>query len=221
MAIRGYSYAMWLGMPLVAAAALRLFAALKLKTLVARLAAGLLLTPMVVSAGAITIAHATGFDDTDSFARPASRHCFATASYAALARLPAGLVATDVSFGPFLLALTPHSVHGRALSPAVGSGIVIAHRALAAPPDEARRILAGANGRLRHGLRAAAARRPAGAGARPQPVGPAAGRRGPRLARAGARHAALRGLPGQALNCGSNRPPASGQVLAAQRPPPI
>ena len=32
-AIRGYSYAIWLGMPMVAAMALRLFAALRLKTI--------------------------------------------------------------------------------------------------------------------------------------------------------------------------------------------
>ena len=35
-AIRGFSYAIWLGMPMVAAMALRLFAALRLKTVVAR-----------------------------------------------------------------------------------------------------------------------------------------------------------------------------------------
>ena len=143
MAIRGYSYAMWLGMPLVAAAALRLFVTLKLKTMVAQLTAALLLTPMVVSAGAITIAHATGFNDADSFARPASRHCFASASYAALARLPAGLVAADVSFGPFLLALTLHSVMSAPYH-RLGNGIVVAHQALASPPDAARGILAGA-----------------------------------------------------------------------------
>ena len=142
-AIRGYSYAMWLGMPLVAVVALRLFAALKLRTLAARLAAGLLLTPMAVSTGAITIAHATGLDDADSFARPASRHCFRTASYAALARLPAGLVVTDISYGPFMLALTPHSVMAAPYH-RLSRGIVIAHSSLAAPPDEARRILTDA-----------------------------------------------------------------------------
>ena len=52
----------------------------------------------------------TGFDDHDAFDRPASKACIATASYAPLAQLPPGIVATDVSYGPFLLALTPHSV---------------------------------------------------------------------------------------------------------------
>jgi hypothetical protein len=139
-AIRGYSYAIWLGMPLVAALAPWLFAALKLKSLPARLATGLLLTPMALSSGAITIAHASGLDDTDSFTRPASRHCFRTASYAALAQLPTGLVVADISYGPFLLALTPHTVMSAPYH-RLGRGIVTAYRALAAPPDEARRVL--------------------------------------------------------------------------------
>ena len=139
-AIRGYSYAIWLGMPLVAAAALQLFTLLRIRSLPARLVGGLMLTPMALSAGAITIAHATGLNDTDSFARPASRHCLQTANYAPLARLPAGLVVTDISYGPFLLALTPHSVMAAPYH-RLSSGIAIAHGALAAPPDRARTIL--------------------------------------------------------------------------------
>jgi hypothetical protein len=142
-AIRGYSYAMWLGMPLVAVAALRLFALLRLEMLAARLALGLLLTPMAVSASAITIAHASGFNDSDDFARPASRHCFRTANYAPLARLPAGLVVADISYGPFLLALTPHSAMAAPYH-RLSVGITTAHRALAAAPDEARGVLAHA-----------------------------------------------------------------------------
>jgi hypothetical protein len=139
-AIRGYSYAIWLGMPLMAALAPRLFALLRLRLMAARVAAGLMLTPMVVSAGAISIALATGLEDRDSFARPESRHCFLTASYAPLAGLPAGLIAADISHGPFILALTPHSVMAAPYH-RLSSRIVNAHRALAAPPDEARDVL--------------------------------------------------------------------------------
>lgn len=139
-AIRGYSYAIWLGMPLVAAAALRLFAVLRLQSLPARLAAGLLLTPMALSSGAIGIAHAAGFDDTDNFARPASRQRFRTESYAALAALPKGLVVGDVSYGPFVLALTPHSVMAAPYH-RLSAGIIQTHRALAALPQEARSVL--------------------------------------------------------------------------------
>jgi hypothetical protein len=98
---------------------------------------------MALSAGAITIAHAAGFDDTDSFAQPARRHCFQTANYAALAELPPGLVVADISYGPFLLALTPHSVMAAPYH-RLSMGIRTAHGALAAPPDRARGILAEA-----------------------------------------------------------------------------
>jgi hypothetical protein len=138
--IRGYSYAMWLGMPLVAMLALRVFAALRLKSLMTRVAAGLALTPLALSAGAIAFAAATGLNDSDDFARPASRACFATANYAPLRDLAPGLIAADVSLGPFLLALTPHSVLSAPYH-RLSSGIVTAHRALAEPPDEARGIL--------------------------------------------------------------------------------
>jgi len=140
MAIRGFSYAMWLGMPLVAASALRLFAALRLKGVLPRLGTALLLTPMAVSSGAIAVAYGNGLNDADSFARPASRQCIQTASYESLKHLPAGLVVTDVSYGPYLLALTPHSVLAAPYH-RLGQGIVAAQRALSAPPDEARAII--------------------------------------------------------------------------------
>ena len=140
-AIRAYSYAIWFGMPMVAAMALRLFAALQLKTLTARLAATLALTPLALSSGAITIAHAAGFDDRDAFDRPASKACVQSESYARLAQLPPGIVATDVSYGPFLLALTPHSVLAGPYHH-LSKGIMAAHRSLASPPEQARQILA-------------------------------------------------------------------------------
>jgi hypothetical protein len=138
--IRTFSYAMWLGMPVVAAAALRLFAALRLETLPARVLATLMLTPLVVSSGAITVASAAGFEDTKSFARPESKHCLMSAAYVPLAALPPGLVFTDISYGPFLLALTPHAAMAAPYH-RMSHGIVSAHRALAAPPEQARGIL--------------------------------------------------------------------------------
>jgi hypothetical protein len=139
-AIRAYSYAIWFGMPMVAAMALQMFAALRLKTLVARVAATLALTPLALSTGAITIAHAAGFDDRDAFDRPASKACTQNASYAPLAQLPPGIVATDVSYGPFLLALTPHSVLAGPYHH-LSKGILAAHRSLASPPEQARKVL--------------------------------------------------------------------------------
>jgi hypothetical protein len=140
-AIRGYSYAIWLGMPIVATMALRLFAVLGVKTLAARAFVALLLTPMALSSGAITIALANGLSDRDPFDRPDSKICIQNQSYARLAQLPPGIVATDVSYGPFLLALTPHAVLAGPYHH-LSKGIVAAYRSLAAPPDEARRVLA-------------------------------------------------------------------------------
>ena len=87
-AIKAYSYATWLGMPLVAAFALHLFAALRLKSLVPRFAVGLMLTPAALSIGAISIANAAGLADRESFSRAERAACFDTANYAALRACP-------------------------------------------------------------------------------------------------------------------------------------
>jgi len=139
VAIKGYAYAMWLAMPLVAAMALRLFDLLRLHSLVLRLAAALLLTPMVLSAGAVSIAQAAGLDRPDN--RNAGRKaCLETTSYAALARLPAGLVVADIDHGPYLLALTQHAVLAAPYH-RLSAGIIEAHRIFASPPEEARRAV--------------------------------------------------------------------------------
>jgi hypothetical protein len=140
-AIKAYSYATWLGMPLVAVLALHLFAWLRVRTLVPRFAMGLLLAPATLSIGAIAVANAAGIDERENFNRPEREACLKTENYAPLARLPAGLVAADIDFGPFLLALTPHSVLAAPYH-RLSTGIVAAHEAFTAPPEEGRRILA-------------------------------------------------------------------------------
>ena len=137
-AIRGFSYAIWLGMPLVAAAVVRLCT--RLETLAARLLAAIIVTPMVLSAVAMTIASAAGLNDHDDPARSATRACLRSANYAPLAQLAPGLVVADVNFGPFLLALTPHSVMAAPYH-LLSTGIIDAHRALASPPEEAREVV--------------------------------------------------------------------------------
>ena len=138
-AIKAYAYAMWLAMPLVAVLALRLFEVLRLHALVPRFIAGLLLTPTVLSAGIITVANAAGLNRTDATA-PDRDVCFKTANYAPLAALPPGLLVTDIDFGPFVLALTPHSVLAAPYH-RLSSGIVEAHRIFASPPEEAHHIV--------------------------------------------------------------------------------
>jgi hypothetical protein len=134
-------YAMWLGMPLVAALALRLFALLRLTNLVARAFAAMLLTPAVLSGAAIvTVQAAAGHPPTTETDDRVTAGCFRTASYAQLARLPKGLIATDTDYGSFVLALTPQSVIAAPYH-RLGDGIMASHRIFAAPPDEARGIL--------------------------------------------------------------------------------
>ena len=136
-AVRAFSYAMWFGMPLVAVAAGQFAAKLRLKSLPARLTVVLLLTPTALSAGAMTLADTAGLSDTDSFVHPENRPCFESASYAPLARLPAGLIVGDVRFGPYILALTPHSVLAAPYH-RLSTAIMANQDILAAPADEAR-----------------------------------------------------------------------------------
>jgi hypothetical protein len=140
-AVKSASYAAWLAMPLVAAFALHLFRVLRLQSLVPRAAVAVLLTPAVLSLGAITIANAAGLGANDSFNRAESDACFKTESYAAMARLAPGIVAADIDYGSFLLALTPHTVLAAPYH-RLSAGIITVHEAFSSPPEQARRILA-------------------------------------------------------------------------------
>ncbi|HLH88140.1 MAG TPA: hypothetical protein VKX28_06755 [Xanthobacteraceae bacterium] len=140
MAAKMSMYAMWLGMPLVGAFALRLFARLHLHNLVARAFLALLLTPTVLSAFAIAAVQAAGSPPARERDTRVVAGCFNTASYAQLARLPVGVIAAEPDFGSFILALTPQSVVAAPYHRLAG-GIVAAHRMFTTPPDQARRVL--------------------------------------------------------------------------------
>jgi hypothetical protein len=99
-----------------------------------------MLTPGALSAGVVGIASAAGIGALGSAGEPSQEACFKSADYAPLARLPAGLVAADINFGPFILALTPHSVLAAPYH-RLSIGIVAAHEVFASPPDRARGIL--------------------------------------------------------------------------------
>jgi hypothetical protein len=137
VAIRGSPYTMWLGIPLVAAALLRLFARLKLVSLPLQMLVVIPFTPALLSFGVITIMESISPQANND---REGRACLEIANYAPLARLPAGLIVTDIDYGPFVLALTPHSVLAAPYHRA-SYGIVTNYRALIAPPDEAREIL--------------------------------------------------------------------------------
>jgi len=140
-AVKSASYAIWLAMPLVAVFALQLFGWLRLQTLAPRVAVGVLLTPAFLSLGAITIANAAGLGADDSFNRSETNACFRSASYAALAKLSPGVVAADIDYGPYILALTPHRVVAAPYH-RLSAGIMASHDLFTSAPDEARRIAA-------------------------------------------------------------------------------
>jgi hypothetical protein len=140
-AIKAYSYAVWLGSPFVAAAALRMFAWLRLNSLLPRFVAALLITPTVVTAGAMTIASAAGTEGLLDFNSPARQACVRKDSYAPLARLPAGrVVANELEWGPYVLAWTPHAVLGAPYH-RLSRAILMSHQALAEPPENAHQVL--------------------------------------------------------------------------------
>jgi hypothetical protein len=64
-------------------------------------------------------------------------------SYDKLAALPPGLVATDIDYGPFVLALTPHAVMSAPYHRLVGP-IIAAHEIFALPAEAAQKVVAAA-----------------------------------------------------------------------------
>jgi hypothetical protein len=141
--VRAYSYAIWLAIPLVSAAALRLFATLRLGSLVGRVFVTLMLTPTVTSAVALAAVQAVTNQRREAENARIAAGCLSIENYAHLAQLSRGLVATDVDYGPFVLALTPHSVmsapYHRLVAP-----LIDAHRIFALPPAAAWEVVARA-----------------------------------------------------------------------------
>ena len=143
-AARGSSYAIWLGMPFVAAALCRLFTATRLDNLALRFAAALVVTPTAVTLGAMTLAFAAGQSELANLNPPERAGCIAKSNYRALAALPAGRVAiNDLEWAPYALAWTSHAVLAAPYH-RLSSSIVLSHRIFAAPPDIARRLAAQA-----------------------------------------------------------------------------
>ncbi len=141
---RGSSYAIWLGMPIVAAAMWQLFTLMELDNLAVRFAAALFVTPTALTLGAITLASAAGQPELANLNPSERAGCIAKPNYAALANLAPGLMAiNDLEWAPYMLAWTPHSVLAapyHRLSPS----IVLSYRIFAASPDEARKLAAQA-----------------------------------------------------------------------------
>jgi hypothetical protein len=141
--IRAQSYAEWFAIPMVATGALLLCALFRLNGLAARAFVALLLTPAVTSALALATLTAVTHPPVEEQNGQVAEVCRRSDTYVDLARLPPGRVATDIDNGPFVLALTPHSVlsapYHRLTTP-----IIAAHRIFALPPGAAREVVAEA-----------------------------------------------------------------------------
>ena len=135
------AYAIWIGMPLVAAWSLVLFERFRLTTFAARSLLVALLAPTTVSAVGIAIAWAGGDGNAAEAGPRVGGGCFESANYAQLARLPKGLVVSDLDYGPFILALTSHVVLAGPYH-RLPQAIREAHRSFAEPPAVARQLLA-------------------------------------------------------------------------------
>ena len=109
-AVKIYAYAMWFGMPLIAVAASRVAMADGLRAGAVRFAVAAMLTPTVVTVAGVLVAHAAAGDDPVRPGMSERAICTRNDAYASLAHLPPGLVAVDVNYGPYVLALTPHRV---------------------------------------------------------------------------------------------------------------
>jgi hypothetical protein len=137
--VRAFSYAIWLAIPMVAAGVVRMSArpgALAVRALIA-----LFLAPAVTAAAAMAAVQAVTTRQVEAENSRVAAGCLLSSSYAQLASLPPGLVATDIDYGPFVLALTPHSVMSAPYHRLVGP-IIAANDIFALPPAAAREVVA-------------------------------------------------------------------------------
>jgi hypothetical protein len=139
-AVKVYSYAMWFATPVVAALAARLIASPGWRAGLARLAAAFVLAPTIVTAAAFAVVQTVAAPSPMRPGMAERASCTRNDAYAPLARLPAGLVATDINYGPYVLALTPHAVVAAPYHRVVG-GMLTSEAILRGSPDDAHRTV--------------------------------------------------------------------------------
>jgi hypothetical protein len=141
--IKFCSYAIWLGVPLVAVAAHYVFGWLKLRSVVPQFVVALLVTPATSTLGAISLATAAGTAVGLDIDPPSRQACVNRDNAAALTRLPAGLMVTnEIEWGPYLLAFTPHSVLAAPYHIRLAASILAGNAIFALPPAQARQVIA-------------------------------------------------------------------------------
>jgi len=127
-------YALWFAVPLLAMVAVRLWARFNLGRALTRVASIVLIAPAVYIMLGLLI---TGAFSTETDVTASDRACNHAGDFRLLARLPPGLVLSDVDSGPFILANTPHSVWSAPYH-RLANQIVQSIRIFDSPPDAAR-----------------------------------------------------------------------------------
>jgi hypothetical protein len=94
--VRAFSYTIWLAIPMVAAGVVRMFASLRLGTMAVRALIALFLAPAVTAAVALAAVQAITAQPVEAENSRVAAGCLLSKSYAQLAALPPGLVATDI-----------------------------------------------------------------------------------------------------------------------------
>ncbi len=141
--VRAFSYAIWLAIPMVAAGVAHMVVSLRAGALAVRALLAVVLAPAVTAAVAMAAVQAVTASEPEAENSRVAQGCLLSESYAPLAALPPGLVATDIDYGPFVLALTPHSVMSAPYHRMVGP-IIAAHQIFALPPDAAHQVVEAA-----------------------------------------------------------------------------
>jgi len=127
-------YALWFGIPILAAAMSFLAERWLRDLLVPTVAAATALSPIYIGA---TLAGDISFHHNKAENRESTAlACLDTASFAHLARLPKGVVLGDIDLGPAVLANTPHDIV-TAPYHRMSPKILAAYDAMHAPPAEA------------------------------------------------------------------------------------
>jgi hypothetical protein len=160
-AIRDATYAMWIGLPVMAAAVGRLAILGRPQQLVRTAATACIASPLVATLIAVRIAVGVAGQPASASVQPSS--CITAPAFAALAKLPPGLVVGDLDLGPFVLLYTRDAVESAPYH-RLGPGILAGQAVMNAHPGEARALVArGGYAYVVHCVRAKA-KPPTGAG---------------------------------------------------------
>ncbi|HWE48051.1 MAG TPA: hypothetical protein VG407_18690 [Caulobacteraceae bacterium] len=135
-AFRMQDYVFWLGFPVLATALADLSERWLRGLAIPTVVAAMLISPFAIGQAGDSVAAAINPKLKTVYSAPNRLSCVVRPSYRRLASLPAGVVLSEIDFGPYILAYTPDSVLAAPYH-RMSWGILSAHEALDAPPAAA------------------------------------------------------------------------------------